>query len=86
MYISIYLGKFFPLSDPVMLASASDGHAGRAGKRVCSLFFIYMYMSILFSGSKTAPYMAFFPGLLILITVISFNYLGEALRKVFEPK
>ena len=34
----------------------------------------------------TAPYMAFFPGLLILITVISFNYLGEALRKVFEPK
>ncbi|RGZ01823.1 ABC transporter permease [Clostridium sp. AM58-1XD] len=34
----------------------------------------------------TAPYMAFFPGLLILITVISFNYLGEVLRKIFEPK
>lgn len=34
----------------------------------------------------TAPYMAFFPGFLILITVISFNYLGEVLRKVFEPK
>lgn len=34
----------------------------------------------------TAPYLAFFPGLLILITVISFNYLGEVMRKVFEPK
>lgn len=33
-----------------------------------------------------APWLAVFPGLLILITVISFNYLGEALRKVFEPK
>lgn len=34
----------------------------------------------------TAPYLAFFPGLLILITVISFNYLGEVTRKIFEPK
>lgn len=34
----------------------------------------------------TAPYLAFFPGLLILITVISFNYLGEVMRKIFEPK
>lgn len=34
----------------------------------------------------TAPYMAFFPGLLILITVISFNYLGEVFRKIFEPQ
>ena len=33
-----------------------------------------------------APWLAVFPGLLILITVISFNYLGEVLRKVFEPK
>ncbi len=33
-----------------------------------------------------APYLAVFPGALILLTVISFNYLGEALRKVFEPK
>lgn len=33
-----------------------------------------------------APYLAIFPGLLILLTVISFNYLGEVLRKVFEPK
>lgn len=35
---------------------------------------------------ERAPYLALFPGLLILITVISFNYLGEVLRKVFEPK
>lgn len=34
----------------------------------------------------TAPYLAIFPGMLILLTVISFNYLGEVLRKVYEPK
>ncbi|HWT76615.1 MAG TPA: ABC transporter permease [Mobilitalea sp.] len=34
----------------------------------------------------TAPHLAFFPGLLILITVISFNYLGEVARKIFQPK
>ena len=33
-----------------------------------------------------APHLAIFPGILILLTVISFNYLGEVLRKVFEPK
>ncbi|MDD6615119.1 MAG: ABC transporter permease [Lachnospiraceae bacterium] len=35
---------------------------------------------------QQAPHLAVFPGALILITVISFNYLGEVLRKVFEPK
>lgn len=35
---------------------------------------------------QQAPHMAVFPGLLILVTVISFNYLGEVMRKVFEPK
>ncbi|MDD2959167.1 MAG: ABC transporter permease [Lachnospiraceae bacterium] len=35
---------------------------------------------------QQAPYLALFPGLLILLTVISFNYLGEVLRNVFEPK
>ena len=34
----------------------------------------------------TAPYLAIFPGILILLTVISFNYLGEVLRKVYEPR
>jgi peptide/nickel transport system permease protein len=33
----------------------------------------------------TAPYLAIFPGALILLTVISFNYLGEVLRKIYEP-
>lgn len=34
----------------------------------------------------TAPYLAVFPGLLILLTVISFNYVGEILRKVYEQR
>lgn len=33
----------------------------------------------------TAPYLAIFPGMFILLTVISFNYLGEVLRKIYEP-
>lgn len=32
------------------------------------------------------PYMAFFPGLLILLTVLSFNVLGDVFRKVFEAE
>lgn len=33
-----------------------------------------------------APYLAVFPGLLILLTVLSFNVLGDILRVGFEPK
>ena len=33
-----------------------------------------------------APRLAFFPGLLILITVLSFNLLGDVLRTALEPK
>ncbi|MFF2909281.1 ABC transporter permease [Paenibacillus sp. NPDC057934] len=33
-----------------------------------------------------APYLAVFPGLLILLTVLSFNILGDILRVGFEPK
>ncbi|WP_068502589.1 ABC transporter permease [Paenibacillus kribbensis] len=33
-----------------------------------------------------APYMALFPGLFILLTVLSFNVLGDVLRVGFEPK
>lgn len=33
-----------------------------------------------------APYLTVFPGILILLTIISFNYLGEAFRKIFEPR
>lgn len=32
------------------------------------------------------PYMAIFPGLLILLMVLSFNILGDTLRNAFEPK
>ncbi|MEC0182013.1 ABC transporter permease [Paenibacillus peoriae] len=33
-----------------------------------------------------APYMALFPGLFILLTVLSFNVLGDVLRVGFEPR
>lgn len=33
-----------------------------------------------------APYLAVFPGLLIFLTVLSFNILGDILRVGFEPK
>lgn len=32
------------------------------------------------------PYLAFFPGVLILLTVLCFNVLGDVLRKVFESE
>lgn len=34
----------------------------------------------------TSPHMALFPGLAIVITVLSINYIGEGLRDVFDPK
>jgi peptide/nickel transport system permease protein len=34
----------------------------------------------------TAPYMAILPGLLIVLTVYSFNKIGDLLRAVIEPK
>lgn len=33
-----------------------------------------------------APYLTVLPGLMILITVLSFNLLGDAIRKALEPK
>lgn len=33
-----------------------------------------------------APYLALFPGMLILLTVLSFNVLGDIFRVAFEPK
>lgn len=33
-----------------------------------------------------APYMAIFPGILILLTVLSFNLIGDILRETFEAK
>jgi peptide/nickel transport system permease protein len=33
-----------------------------------------------------APYLALFPGMLILLTVLSFNILGDIFRVAFEPK
>ena len=33
-----------------------------------------------------APHIAFFPGLLIFLTVFSFNMLGDALRDRLDPR
>mgnify|MGYP002153771872 CR=1 FL=1 len=33
-----------------------------------------------------APWKAIFPGLLILVTVLSFNFVGDGLRDTFDPK
>ena len=35
---------------------------------------------------EVAPYMAFFPGLAIFLTVLSINYLGDGLRDALDPK
>lgn len=34
---------------------------------------------------ESAPWMWFFPGLLILLTVLSINFLGDGLRDAFDP-
>lgn len=34
----------------------------------------------------TAPYLAIFPGLCIAITVLGFNFLGDGLRDILDPK
>ncbi|WP_442602722.1 ABC transporter permease [Paenibacillus sp. KN14-4R] len=33
-----------------------------------------------------SPYLALFPGLFILLTVLSFNFLGDVFRAAFEPR
>ncbi len=33
-----------------------------------------------------APWYPFFPGMLILITVLSFNFVGDGLRDALDPK
>lgn len=33
-----------------------------------------------------APYLAFFPGFFILLTVVSFNFLGDGLRDALDPR
>lgn len=35
---------------------------------------------------QTAPWLLFFPGLAILVTVIVFNLLGDAVRDILDPK
>src|SRR5690606_35085017 len=34
----------------------------------------------------TSPYLAIFPGLCIAITVLGFNFLGDGLRDILDPK
>jgi peptide/nickel transport system permease protein len=35
---------------------------------------------------ETAPWLWFFPGLLILITVLGVNFVGDGLRDAFDPR
>ncbi|MER3482146.1 MAG: peptide ABC transporter permease, partial [Meiothermus sp.] len=35
---------------------------------------------------ETAPWLAAFPGLFILITVLSVNFLGDGLRDALDPR
>jgi peptide/nickel transport system permease protein len=35
---------------------------------------------------RTAPWLCFFPGLFIIITVLAFNLLGDGLRDALDPK
>jgi peptide/nickel transport system permease protein len=35
---------------------------------------------------ETAPWLWFFPGLLILLTVLSINFLGDGLRDALDPR
>ena len=35
---------------------------------------------------QSAPYMAILPGVLIILTIYSFNKLGNTLRVIVEPK
>ena len=34
----------------------------------------------------TAPYITYFPGLAIMLTVLAFNLLGDGLRDALDPK
>jgi peptide/nickel transport system permease protein len=35
---------------------------------------------------ETAPWMWFFPGLMILLTVLAINFVGDGLRDAFDPR
>ncbi len=34
---------------------------------------------------STAPWLAFFPGLCIFLTILSVNYVGDGLRDALDP-
>ena len=38
------------------------------------------------SAMKFYPYLIIFPGLVIFVTMLSFNFLGDALRDAFDPR
>jgi peptide/nickel transport system permease protein len=35
---------------------------------------------------EIAPWLVIFPGLFIILTILSFNILGDSLRDVLDPK
>jgi peptide/nickel transport system permease protein len=38
------------------------------------------------SDMTTAPWLAFFPGLFIFLTILSVNYIGDGLRDALDPR
>jgi len=35
---------------------------------------------------RSAPFLTFFPGIMIMITVLAFNFLGDGLRDTLDPR
>ena len=92
----IIFGHILPNALAPVLVSATLGVAG-AILTESSLSFLGLgvqppmpsWGNILMEGKDVliiAPWMSFFPGLAILVTVLGYNLLGEALRDLFDPR
>lgn len=94
--VRIIFGHILPNALAPVLVSATLGVAG-AILVESSLSFLGLgvqppmpsWGNILMEGKDVltiAPWMSFYPGLAILITVLGYNLLGEALRDLFDPR
>ena len=45
-----------------------------------------MMLSDSYRYLNQAPFLAFFPGMAIVLSVVGFNLLGDALRESLDPK
>ena len=94
--IRIILRHILPNAAAPVLVSATLGVAG-AILIESSLSFLGLGVSpptpswgnMLMEGKDTldiAPWMSLFPGLAILVTVLGYNFLGESLRDILDPR